>query len=103
MTALGRWLAHPATKDLAPDDPKTTCIRKDIVRTKSFLRRIYLEWYAKLVSALPPGEGEVLEIGSGAGFFAEVCPELITSEVFLCPGVKSVIDARKLPFTNASL
>jgi SAM-dependent methyltransferase len=103
MTALGRWLAHPATRGLADDDPETTRIRKNIVRSKPFLRRIYLEWYAKLVSALPLGEGEVLEVGSGAGFFAEVCPEVITSEVFLCPEVKAIMDARCLPFKDGSL
>jgi len=32
-----------------------------------------------------------------------MCPEAITSEVFVCPGVQSVIDARKLPFPDGSL
>ena len=103
MTSLSRWLRHPATEGLAADDPETTRIRKDIVRSKPFLRRIYLEWYANLISALPAGEGEVLEVGSGAGFFAEVCPQVITSEVFLCPEVKTVMDARRLPFRDGAL
>jgi SAM-dependent methyltransferase len=103
MTALGRWLAHPLTRGLPVDDPQTTTIRRQIVRGKPFLRRIYLEWYDKLIGALPVGKGDVLELGSGAGFFAERCPETITSEVFLCRGVKSVIDARRLPFRDGSL
>jgi len=103
MTSLSRWLRHPATEGLAADDPETTRIRKEIVRTKPFLRRIYLEWYAKLLRALPAGDDPVLEVGSGAGFFAELCAEVITSEVFLCSGVQSVIDARRLPFRDGSL
>ena len=103
MRSVARWLRHPATEGLAADDPETTRIRKDIVRSKPFLRRIYLEWYAHLLSALPAVQGDVLEIGSGAGFFAEVCADVITSEVFLCPGVKSVVDARRLPFKDGSL
>lgn len=103
MTSLSRWLRHPATEGLAADDPETTRIRQEIVRTKPFLRRIYLEWYGKLLRALPAGDEPILELGSGAGFFAELCPEVITSEVFLCAGVKSVIDARRLPFRDGSL
>jgi SAM-dependent methyltransferase len=103
MTLVGRWLAHPLTRGLDPDDPATTAVRRRVIEGKPFLRRIYLEWYGKLVQALPQAEGSILELGSGAGFFGELCPEAITSEVFVCPGIQSVIDARRLPFRDASL
>jgi ubiquinone/menaquinone biosynthesis C-methylase UbiE len=32
-----------------------------------------------------------------------MCPEAITSGVFVCPGVLPLIDARKLPFPDGSL
>jgi SAM-dependent methyltransferase len=103
MTLVGRWLAHPLTKGLDPDDPAATALRRQVIEKKPFLRKIYLEWYGKLLHALPAVPGSVLELGSGAGFFRELCPEAITSEVFVCPGVQSVIDARRLPFRDASL
>jgi SAM-dependent methyltransferase len=103
MTLVGRWLAHPLTKGRDPDDPATTRLRRQIVEDKPFLRKIYLEWYARLLQALPAVDGGILELGSGAGFFREVCPQAITSEVFVCPGVQSVIDARRLPFADRSL
>lgn len=103
MTVIARLLAHPLTKGLHPDDPRSTFLRRDVIRGKPFLRRIYREWYGKIIEALPPLEGGVLELGSGAGFFAELFPQAITSEVFLCEGIRAVADARRLPFADGSL
>lgn len=97
------WLAHPLTRGLSIDDPRTTATRKQIIQEKAFLRKIYEDWYRSLAAAVPEGPGHVLEIGSGAGFLEEFIPGLITSEVFPCPGVKMVVDARQLPFHVGSL
>lgn len=103
MSLARRLIAHPLARGLDENHPETTEVRKRIVLSKPFLRRVYLEWYAKLVERLPDGEGPVLELGSGAGFFGELVPDVITSEVFMCQGIKSVVDARQLPFPDASL
>jgi SAM-dependent methyltransferase len=100
---LRRILAHPLTASLDLDDPATTELRKQIISSKPFLRAIYDEWYGMLLQGLPAGQGEVLELGSGAGYCAEVIPQLITSEVFPCRGVRVVLDARTLPFGDQSL
>ena len=65
----------------------------EIVRSKRFLRKIYEEWYRDIVAALPPCDGPVLELGSGAGFSSEFIPGLITSEIFATPGAALVMDA----------
>jgi SAM-dependent methyltransferase len=99
-------LAHPLTRGHDLDDPNTTALRRQIVRGKPFLRRIYQEWYAALADSLPRAAdvpGRVLELGSGAGFFAEVVPETIASDVFLAPGVRIVLDGLHLPLSDASL
>jgi SAM-dependent methyltransferase len=67
------------------------------------LRRLYEEWYAALVSRLPHAAGGILELGSGAGFLGEFVPSLISSEVFACPDIRVVLDARRLPFSANSL
>ncbi len=103
VSTLKRWLAHPKTRGLDLDDPRTTALRREVVREKVFLRRIYDEWYACLSAAVPAGAGAVLELGSGGGFLRERLPELITSDVFPCPGVDRVIDAHQLPFARAEL
>jgi len=53
--------------------------------------------------AIPSGKEPVLELGSGAGFLRQYIPDLITSEVFRCPGVDLVLDATHLPIADASL
>ena len=98
-----KLLAHPLTRGVDLDDPRTTALRREIVRSKLFLKRIYDEWYAALAADVPGGEGRVLELGSGAGFFDEVVAETITSEIFLTPGIKVVLDGLQLPFADRSL
>ncbi len=96
-------LNHPLTRYCSLDDPRTTELRRRIIREKVFLRRIYEEWYSFAASVLPSGDGEVLEVGSGAGFIKEIIPEAITSEVFPCSGVDKVLHAEVLPFQNEEL
>ena len=96
-------IAHPLTRGLELDDPRTTHLRRRIVQEKSFLRQIYLEWYRALLAVLPRGDGAVLELGSGGGFMNQVAPDLITSELFYCPYVRTVIDGLRLPFAAKSL
>jgi SAM-dependent methyltransferase len=100
---LRNLLAHPRTRGVDLDDPRTTALRRDIVRSKPFLKRIYDEWYALLAADLPAGPGRVLELGSGAGFFGEVVPEAITSEIFPTPGIDVVLDGLRLPLADGSL
>jgi SAM-dependent methyltransferase len=98
-----RWLEHPLTRGLDIDDPKTTHLRRQILREKGFLRRIYEEWYDALAASLPPGPGAVLELGAGAGFLTDFVPGLVRSEVFYCPGIDAVLDGLALPFKEGSL
>lgn len=105
--AGARWwaalLADPRTRGLDLDDPAQTAARRRLLAQKRFLRAIYEDWYRWIVASLPAGGGAVLEIGSGPGFLAELIPGLVTSEVFPCDGVRAVLDARRLPFADASL
>jgi SAM-dependent methyltransferase len=100
---LRAWLAHPLTRGMDLDDPRTTQLWRGIVREKSFLRQVYQEWYTALVAALPKGRGAILEIGSGAGFLDEYISGLITSDIFYCPGISAVLDGRQLPFADGVL
>lgn len=101
--ALRSLLAHPATRGLDLDDPATTAHRRAIILGKPFLRDIYRDWYARLAAVLPLGDGAVLELGSGAGFFVDAVPQAITSDVVHCPFIDLVLDGRALPFRRGSL
>jgi len=100
---LKSLLAHPLTRGLDLDDPRTTALRRRIIQEKTFLRQIYQEWYSILASDLPAGAGAAIELGSGAGFLRDFVPNLITSEVFGCVGVDIVLSGLDLPIKPASL
>ncbi len=103
VEAIKGLLAHPDTRDLNIDDPRTTERRRGIIQKNKFLCRIYDEWYRLISACIPEGPGSVFELGSGAGFLARYIPGLIASEVFLCPDIQLVLDARQLPFSSGSL
>ena len=103
---LRRLLAHPLTRGRDLDDPNTTALRREIVKSKPFLRHIYQDWYDTLAADVPATTttpGRVLELGSGAGFFKEFLADVITSEIFACPGIDVVLDGTKLPLVDDSL
>lgn len=103
LKGLTRLLAEPRTRGLDLDDFRNTAERRAILKEKPALRRIYEEWYEEIISDVPPGPGNVLEIGSGPGFLGERIPRLVSSEVFLCSGIRAVLDARWLPVRDGSL
>lgn len=100
---LREWLTHPLTRGMELDDPRTTALRRRIVREKRFLRLLYEEWYALIAASLPDGAGRVVELGSGAGFLEEIIPERIATDILLVPGIDLMADAERLPFRDASL
>ena len=100
---LQKWLAHPLTKGLDIDDPRTTYLRRQIIQEKTFLKKIYEEWYQTIAKCLPPGDGAVLELGAGAGFMSDFVPELIASEIFYCPNIQMVSSGLSLPLAARSL
>jgi SAM-dependent methyltransferase len=103
MMWLRQWLAHPLTRGLDLDDPQTTHLRRCIIMEKPLLREVYKEWYTAITQALPNGDGAVLELGSGAGFLSDHIPDLITSDIFRCDGIRVVLDGHFLPFPQGSL
>jgi len=96
-------LAHPLTKGLDLDDPRTTRLRRQIIQEKKFLRGIYQEWYKELVSRLTKNEKPVLELGSGAGFLTKYIANLITSDVAVSLWLSVVVDGQRVPFDDESL
>jgi SAM-dependent methyltransferase len=104
VDAIKGALAHPLTRGVSIDDPRATALRRRIVREKPFLRKVYAEWYGMLAEVLPPRElGAALELGSGAGFLKEFVRDVVTSEIFVTPGIDVVLDGQRLPLADESL
>ena len=102
MGLINSLLAHPLTKTLSVDDPRTTEIRHEIIQSKPFLKAVYQDWYKLIILDLRDSKN-VLEIGSGASFLKSFIPSIFTSEVMEVKNVDLVADATQLPFPNGSL
>ena len=101
---LNRLFSNIEANQYDLDDPRTTLLRRDIILSKPFLKKVYEEWYVLIkerLSDIP--EGDVLEIGSGGGFFKDVFPNVITSDIMTLSCCDRCIDALDLPFDNESL
>lgn len=68
---------------------------------KSFYEACYT-FFKKNVSALDC-QGEVLELGSGAGFIKKHLPDVITSDIIAYEDIDEVVDALAIPFEDHSL
>jgi hypothetical protein len=73
-------LSHPLSRGMSLNDPETTNIRREIILSKPFLKRLYQEWY-KLIGSCFSMDDQVLELGSGAGFLNESLPDTIVTDL----------------------
>lgn len=87
------------------DDPKVTIKRKKILLNKYFLKRIYIDFYTRLLKEIDPKNlnGNIIEIGSGGGFIKKIIPNAKTSDILRIPDLDFLINAKKLPFKKNSL
>lgn len=100
------WFTYFTMRDILKfnlDDPTVTISRREVVRKKGFIHKIYEDWYNLIKSHLPSNNGIVVELGSGAGFIKETIPETITSDVMYLPFIDVVMDGLNLPFPASSI
>jgi SAM-dependent methyltransferase len=77
---------------------------RKIIRSKPFLKKIYLQWYHQIAREFAgKKQSGLLEIGSGGGFIKEVLPDIITSDIQPIEGVDQCFPAQALPFDANSL
>ena len=70
---------------------------------KPSLRRVYQEeFFARLLAHRKPA-GLSIEIGGGPGFFKEMFPEVVTTDVVWSPWLNVVSDAQALPFRSSTV
>ena len=101
--SLREALSHPLTRGRQLDSPRTTELRRRVIRGKPGLSAIYADWYRMLAKRIPAGAGAILELGAGAGFLERFVPAAITSEILPIRGVDLVCDGCALPFAAGSL
>lgn len=98
------FFTHPLIAGLDMGSPAWFGAQREMIRRKPAVRRCYELWYALLLAdaASVPGEGALLELGSGSSYLKELNPALITSDVVPGP-VDMVLDGQRLPFRDASV
>lgn len=99
------WLKLPeAAKIEDLDKPAATCLHKQIIRGKGFLRRLYADWYGEFKKAAEnSGAGALVEMGSGGGFLEEVIPGVITSDILFVQGIDINFSASDMPFKDGKV
>lgn len=73
-----------------------------LIKRKTFLHKIYIDLYKKLIPKNVP-KGPVVELGSGGGFLKEIIPCVTTSDVIKGKGIDKVFFAEKMPFKDSSV
>jgi SAM-dependent methyltransferase len=95
VTPLGESIDTQAQKMLQT--------HRRVWQKKAVLRRIYdEEFFARLLSARKPG-GVCIEVGGGPGFFKELLPSVICTDLIYSSWLDAVVDAQHLPFPSSSL
>jgi SAM-dependent methyltransferase len=70
---------------------------------KPILRRIYDdEFFARLLAARKPN-GISVEVGAGPGFFKQIAPDVVSTDLIWCSWLDAVVDAQQLPFRAGSV
>ncbi|MBV6461566.1 MAG: hypothetical protein HJHJAOHD_01696 [Flavobacteriales bacterium] len=102
MLQKKKYKVKKTNKDL--DAPETTLKHREIILGKTFLKKLYTEWYSNFkndLSGIP--EGVILEIGSGGGFLKEVVPQVTTSDILPLSTCDMCMSADKIGFPNDSV
>ena len=109
MSALSRfrnWLYESSVKGVEVDDQKLLEIHADVLRRKPLLRSAFMSFYRDMINksdALLTGKGLEIELGSGAGFFREFRPNLITSDVRIGKHIDRVLDAQHMDIPDGTV
>lgn len=91
-------------KDTDLDSSETTLLHRKIILRKSFLRKLYINWYKLLLEKVPENvTSEIVEIGSGGGFIKTINSKIITSDILEGVDCDMTFSAEALPFKDNSL
>jgi len=101
---LQKILSYPHTHGLDLDSPEASEMRRQLIKERNFLNRIYQEWYRIILEFIPDGViGQILELGSGGGFFDKIFSDVIKSDIIFLTNNSMVLNAHNLPFKSNSL
>lgn len=104
--SLLTWLQLPTTDQIKNlDDDKNVYVFRKIIKNKPFLYNTYRYFYEEILNKIDSTDlaREFVELGSGAGFLKEICPNITTSDILPYEGVDRVFSALNMPFESSSI
>lgn len=106
IDAFRQWLYEPRVRGVDVDDNDLLQIHRDVLQNKSLLRSAFTTFYrdmARRCDDLLVADGTEVELGTGAGFFKSLRPQLVTSDVRKGPHIDMEVDAQRMTFPDQSL
>ncbi|OQX97557.1 MAG: SAM-dependent methyltransferase, partial [Bacteroidetes bacterium 4572_117] len=86
------------------DSPERTMQHREIIKNKLFLRKLYMQWYTEFSKEIKKKpSGFFIELGSGGGFFKDIEPKVICSDLLPLPTNDLSFSALDMPFENNSV
>jgi SAM-dependent methyltransferase len=97
------FLKEKSLQGHAPGSPSFFALQKKLILSRPLMRRCYEDWYRRLLNdAKSAPYGTIVELGSGGGYYKDLEPDAVTSDV-VENVADTVIDARQLPFKDESV
>ena len=107
IEAIRNFLYEPIVREMHVDDNALLDIHRKILLRKRLLRSAFEYFYRDMVQMCDShfsASGIEVELGTGAGFFKEVRPQLVTSDVRRGAHIELVLDAQNMmPLEDASV
>lgn len=103
---IRKMLYEPRVRDVNVDAPDFLELHAQILKEKPMLHDTFLAFYkqmGRLCDTYLTAEGREIELGSGAGFFKDVRPQVETSDIREAPGIELVIDAQNMQLPDSSV
>lgn len=106
LSSLRTLLYEPGIHSLDVDGAELIAAHRQMLERKLLLRSAFTTFYRDMVEdceCLLPAKGLEIELGSGAGFFKNLRPCVITSDVRPIPGLDRVLDALAMDLPDESV
>ena len=99
-------LYEPRVKNVRPDDPNLLALHASVLEEKPMLHDTFAYFYHKMADLCDKYlqvEGQEIELGSGAGFFKQIRPKVLTSDIRCSPGLDLSLDAQNMNVDDGSV
>ncbi|GAA6137778.1 hypothetical protein NBRC116583_15250 [Arenicella sp. 4NH20-0111] len=103
---LRNWLLEPTLENVDVNDDELLTKHIEILKSKTLLRSAFNTFYEDMSSQADQHistNATEIELGSGAGFFKDKRPNVLTSDVRKSPILDLELDAQNMPFENQSV